>query len=116
MTKAWLNNLLQVDDREHKLPLWVQEKITSLRHVAESLQTELHLLKTGSEPGPFYLENMDNGRFYLPKYHGGQLFYMNSKGERINIHERYDMLEIMGMNAIRVLPQSSNVVFIDQDK
>lgn len=118
MRQYFVDQAMEVDPREAKLPVWVQDKLKAMRRATTDARDELHQLKSGSEPGPFWLESWDDGeRFYLPKF-SGILSYGNPEtGNReltfaVNAQAPDGWLSVSGEDRIAAAPWAANVLLI----
>lgn len=65
-----IDDALEVDPREAKLPVWARDKLRIMRAATTEARGNLAALRDGAEPGPFWFEHWDpqrrGERFYLP--------------------------------------------------
>jgi hypothetical protein len=111
---------LNIDIREDKLPVWARDKMTAMRRATNESRTMLLEFMVGSEPGPFWFapwSGDDTKRFYLPQ-HSGRLMYGDpaSANEDFTISNggnhrgKDDLLTIVAREGLAVLPNCSNVI------
>lgn len=118
MRQYFVDQAMEVDPREAKLPVWAQNKLVALRRATSDARGELQQLKTGSEPGPFWLESWDdNERFYLPKYRGVLTFGDPATGRRElqfsqNPQAPDGWLYVTGDDSVIAAPWAANVMLL----
>jgi hypothetical protein len=120
MRQYFLDQAIEIDPREEKLPAWARDKLKTMRRAATEACKELSDLRGGSPPGPLWLSDWDGGkRFYLPAY-AGQLCYgdPNAEHEELSLQAGHpqiskDHLIITARNMVlTVRPHCSNVVML----
>lgn len=121
MQDYFVDKAIEEDPRESKLPAWARDKLQTMRRATTEARAELHALKNGTEPGPFWLEGWGDGRkFYLPRAGGRLMFKSGETSLQLtcgyNGHDE-EWLNINGCSdGLIAAPHSSNVLLVKNSR
>jgi hypothetical protein len=97
-----------------KLPRWARNEIVALRRENEALKEELRIATGKEETRVYYQESFSvDGKNYIPDRTTIYFRLGENKWEYVYLHiDSKNNLRVYGHNAIKVLPQASNLVYI----